>query len=217
MPAKNIVKEYKDNTFYHLYNRGVNRNNIFEDVSDYKTFLGYLKLYLSPEDLQGETLKVSPSRKLKNHFDTIQLHCYCLMPNHFHLLVYQTEISGINYFMRSLATKYAIYFNKKYKRVGTIFQGAYKAVEVTTEEQLVYLSKYIHRNPIELIPSRRNLEGYKYSSYANYLKLFNQSWIKTDDILSYFSSNRDYNSFKNFVEETDESDILRIKEIVIDI
>ena len=100
MPAKNIVKNYRENAFYHLYNRGINKELLFKQPTDYKTFLYYLKLYLFPEtNLQGETLKVSPSRKLKNYFGSVKLICYCLMPNHFHLLIYQNEIDGIYFFM----------------------------------------------------------------------------------------------------------------------
>lgn len=76
------------------------------------------------------------------------------MPNHFHLLVWQKDPEGINYFMRSLTVKYAMYFNRKYKRIGPLFQGVYKAVAIENEPQLVYLSKYIHRNPIELTSGR---------------------------------------------------------------
>src|SRR3989344_6017769 len=182
MPAKNVVKEYQEKSYYHLYNRGVAKTNIFLDKADYKTFLGYLKFYLSVPSLQGLSLKVSPSRQLKNYEQRIKLLAYCLMPNHFHLLVYQENLDDINYFMRSLCTKYSMYFNKKYHRVGHVFQGSYKAVLVSSEPQLVYLSKYIHRNPLEFLPSGIILEGYKYSSYGNYLGLFNQTWIKKDDI-----------------------------------
>lgn len=216
MPAKNIVKEYHENSYYHLYNRGVNKAAIFLDDSDYKTFLGYLKFYLTLPDLQGSTLKVSPSRNLKNYYQKLKLLAYCLMPNHFHLLVYQEEADGINFFMRSLATKYSMYFNRTYQRVGHVFQGIYKAVNVNTEEQYLYLSKYIHRNPKEILPSGINLEGYKYSSYANYLKLFNQSWVETEEILSYFSRGGGGNSYKNFVEEVDERDAYKVKDIVIE-
>ncbi|MBU1085552.1 MAG: transposase [Candidatus Beckwithbacteria bacterium] len=224
MPPKNSLKEYKENTYYHIYNRGVAKGDIFKTVDDYKTFLGYLKLYLSlPKtlDLQGDSLKVAPSRQLKNHAETIKLMAYCLMPNHFHLFIFQKEEMSMNYFMRSLATKYSMYFNRKYKRVGPLFQGTYKAVEITSEEQYIYLSKYIHRNPTDLAPSGRLPEGfledYRYSSYANYLGLFKQSWVNTDEILSYFSKINSRNSYKNFVEETDESDIIRIKNVVLDI
>lgn len=216
MPAKNIVKEYHENSYYHLYNRGVAKQPIFLDEHDYKMFLYYLKLYLSQPDLQGETLKASPSRKLRNFCEEIKLIAYCLMPNHFHLLVYQKNENGINRFMQSMATKYAIYFNRKYKRVGTIFQGAYKAVLVQNEPQLLYLSKYIHRNPLDLLPSRSHLEGYKYSSYGNYLRLFNQNWVKPNDILDLFSSTNLNNSYRTFVEEPDERDLPTIKNVVLE-
>ena len=67
--------------------------------------------------------------------------------------------------------------------------GRYKTVLITNEDQFTYITKYIHRNPIDLLPSRPGLEGladYKYSSYGNYLGLFKQGWVKTDDILAYF-------------------------------
>ncbi|MDP4030928.1 MAG: transposase [Patescibacteria group bacterium] len=213
MPSRNIIKEYKENTYYHIYNRGVDKRIIFSDKNDYKKFLGYLKFYLSPTDLQGQTLKASPSRVLKNYTDYIQLLAYCLIPNHFHLLVYQTDALAIAAFMQSLCTKYSIYFNKKSSRSGPLFQGRYRAVEVTSEEQLIYLTKYIHRNPIDILPSRTDLEGYKYSSYGNYLKKFSQAWIKTDNILEYFKKS----SYKEFVEETEDKDILLLKEVAIDI
>ena len=213
MPSRNIIKEYKENTYYHIYNRGVDKRTIFLDKNDYKKFLGYLKFYLSPIDLQGQTLKVAPSRALKNYTDYIQLLTYCLMPNHFHLLIHQTIALAIAGFMQSLCTKYSIYFNKKSNRSGPLFQGRYRAVEVTSEEQLIYLTKYIHRNPIDILPSRTDLEGYKYSSYGNYLKRFSQDWIKTDGILEYFKNS----SYKEFVEETEDKDIMLLKEVAIDI
>ncbi|MBU2052140.1 transposase [Patescibacteria group bacterium] len=216
MPAKNALKTYNENSYYHLYNRGVNKGLIFLDDQDYKTFLSYLKFYLSPVNLRGESLKLPPTRQLKNYHDKIRLLAYCLIPNHFHLIVWQKSFDGINFFMRSLATKYVRYFNSKYKRIGPVFQGVYKAVLVEGEEQLIYLSKYIHQNPIEILPTGFHLEGYKYSSYGNYLKNFNQVWIDTDDILSQFSEVNQKNSYQNFVEELDERDIPKIKDLIIE-
>lgn len=219
MPAKNVIKEYQEKSFYHLYNRGVAKNDIFLEEADYKTFLGYLKLYLTIPDLQGLSLKVPPTRKLKNYEAKIKLLAYCLMPNHFHLLVYQENLDDITYFMRSLCTKYSMFVNRKYKRVGHVFQGSYKAVLVTSEPQLVFLSKYIHRNPLELFPKGPTgiiLEGYKFSSYGNYLSKFNQSWVKPEDILGLFSKTRFSNSYQSFVEEIDERDLPLIKDIIIE-
>ena len=115
--------------------------------------------------------------------------------------------------MRSIATKYSRYFNKKYQRVGPVFQGRYKAVLVTRESQFIYLSKYIHRNPL---PTRTDLVGYKYSSYKNYLGLINQVWVDKSEILSYFSNWKSKESYKKFVEEIDERDLLMIKDLMLD-
>ena len=138
------------------------------------------------------------------------------MPNHFHLMVYQEEADGINFFMRSLATKYSMYFNRVHQRVGHVFQGIYKAVNITSEEQFLYLSKYIHRNPIEILPIGINLEGYQYSSYGNYLRVFYQSWVEPEEILSYFSRRKYDNSYKEFVDEFEERDAFKVKDIVIE-
>ncbi|OIN88938.1 hypothetical protein COW80_03265 [Candidatus Beckwithbacteria bacterium CG22_combo_CG10-13_8_21_14_all_01_47_9] len=217
MPAKNALKEYHENGYYHLYNRGVNKGLIYSDEQDYKNFLWLLKIYLSAVDLQGESLKAPPSHKLKNYFEQIRLIAYCLMPNHFHLMIWQKDPDGINHFMRSLATKYTMYFNRKYKRIGPLFQGVYKAVLVESEPQLLYLSKYIHRNPFPVLSAGSLLSNYKHSSYQNYLGLFNQPWIDKDDILGLFSKNpQGSNSYQNFVEETDERDLAFIKTLVLE-
>lgn len=202
MPAKHVLKEYETGGYYHIYNRGVNQQLIFNEDFDYKTFLSYLKLYLT---LQGESLKGPPSRKLKNYHSEILLLCYCLMPNHFHLFVQQTSNHAIDHFMRSLCTKFVRYFNTRNRRLGPLFQGPYKAVRVTSEFQFLYLSKYIHRNPLALSPykeSPRRLYEYKYSSYGNYLNRFSQSWVSPTSILSNFSQTNRNMSYREFVEDT---------------
>ncbi len=224
MPAKNIVKQYEEGGYYHAYNRGVEKREIFLDDEDYKKFIGYLKLYLCPPNLQGVTLKdennitISPSRALNNFSDDVHLISYCLMPNHFHLLLKQSTERGMARFMQSICTKYVLYFNRKYHRVGSLFQGTYKTVKIDSEEQLKYLSKYIHRNPLPDNPTRLHLEGlesYKYSSYRNYLGLFLQSWVKPDDIIYSFSNTNPYLSYKSFVEET--GDISMVYREMIDL
>jgi len=201
VPAKNSVKEYESDAFYHIYNRGVEKRDIFLDPQDYKVFISYLANYLSPPDLQGQTLKVSPSRLLKNYYETIKLTCYCLMPNHFHLLLQQAQLYTIAEFMKSISTKYTVFFNRKYKRVGGLFQGRYKAVKVQSDEQLIYLTKYIHLNPSDLQPSRSDLEvaNYPYSSVGNYLHKFTQSWIHSDLILNNFDKKATRNSYHSFL------------------
>ena len=188
MPAINVVKYYEDNGCYHVYNRGVEKREIFLDHQDYVVFLSYLKDYLCPDDVP--TIKIFPSRKLKNYFESIRLLSYCLMPNHFHLQIRQTSRMAMSCFMRSLLTRYSMYFNRKYRRVGGLFQGSYKAVMITFEDQLVYLTRYIHRNPSPDDTSGRNLEvlrRYRYSSLVNYLGEIRQPWVKCDEILEIVS------------------------------
>lgn len=224
MPAKNLIKEYEAGAFYHVYNRGVEKRVIFQDHEDYSKFIGLLKTYLTKPTLQGVTLKdennhtISPSRALNNYAEQVDLLAYCLMPNHFHLMIRQSTDRGMVGLMQSLLTKYVIYFNKKYKRVGGLFQSTYKTVKISSEEQFTYITKYIHRNPLPEHPTRLHLEGlreYKYSSYGNYLGLFKQSWVKTEDILSYFSKTYPRNTYQSFVEET--GDISQVYKEMIDL
>lgn len=220
MPSKNALKEYEAGAYYHIYNRGVAKCTIFKTDKDYKTFLSYLKLYLTPPPLRGLSPLLSPSRRLNNFTDQIKLISYCLMPNHFHLLVRQTETDSINYFMRSIATKYVRYFNQHYQRVGHLFQGRYKAVRVANREQFIYLTKYIHRNPLSLSTyedSPRRLFGYAYSSYPNYLGKFSQDWVKTSEILSYFSQTYPHSNYQSFVEESLPDDISPITNVTLDL
>lgn len=220
MPSKNALKEYDAGSYYHIYNRGVAKSVIFVDDKDFKTFLDYLKTYLTSPDLQGVSLKVSPSRKLNNYFGEITLISYCLMPNHFHLLVRQNSDHGIDHFMRSLCTKYVRYFNTRYQRVGHLFQDTYKSVKVVGEEQFTYLTKYIHRNPLDLPSfkeSPRRLSEYTYSSYGNYLHHFVQSWVSIDDVLSYFSKTNPKSNYQRFVEESDPEDVAFVSTAAIDL
>jgi hypothetical protein len=127
------------------------------------------------------------------------------MPNHFHLYVKQKTYASMNHFMRSLATRYAMYFNKKYKRVGPLFQGIYKAVYVDNELQYLYLSKYIHRNPLELVENiPTKLVEYPYSSYRNYLGIIHQDWVHPEEMTSYYSKEYHHIPYQEFVEEYSE-------------
>lgn len=209
MPSKNTYKIYAEDTYYHVYNRGVEKREIFKDEQDYKVFLNYLKEYLSaPPDrsdfkttftLQGQTFK-GVRRLPKNYHKEIELTVFCLMLNHFHLLIKQVNKNSMQRFMQSLITRYSMYFNKKYDRVGTLFQGRYKAALITGESYLLHLSRYIHLNPSE---HTTDLKSW-YSSYANYLGKRKSDWLKSDIILSFFSQAKlpfleKTNTYKDFV------------------
>lgn len=209
MPARNSRKIYSDGGIYHIYNRGVEKRIIFEDDQDYKVFLKNLKECLSPVPktepkttflVRNESF-IGIKRQPKNYHGQIELLVYSLMPNHLHLTVKVDKGSTLKKFMHSISTRYSMYFNKRYERVGSLFQGRYKAVLVNEEAYLLHLSRYIHLNPIKHFQDLTQA----YSSYGEYLGLRKTEWIKTGTILSYFNQNvlpdfKKYNSYKKFVE-----------------
>ena len=182
MPAKNSVKEFVSDSYYHIYNRGVEKRIIFKDEQDHAVFLSYLMTYLLPKDevalravianpgsTSKEKDKALKALRLNNFADSITLIAYCLMPNHFHLLVKQTEEMTIDSFMQSFCTRFSLYFNRKYRRVGPLFQGLYKAVRIVSDEQLLQLSRYIHRNPISLASQGTSCEAIRTHRIINIL------------------------------------------------
>src|SRR3989339_1800755 len=179
MPAKNAIKFYIPNSIYHIYNRGVNKDLIFKDEQDYKVFLNYLKECLSPVE-DGSRFQV---RNLKSFYTEIELLSFCLMPNHVHLLIKQKDKNAIKKFTQSLFTRYSIYFNRKYRRSGSLFQGRYKATNVIDKDYLLDLSRYIHKNPLKY--TKDLIESY--SSYSIYLGLVNTAWVNKNIILDYFN------------------------------
>jgi len=211
MPARNSLKTYIPNACYHIYNRGVEKRIIFLDNQDYSVLLSYLKEYLLPKnirDLQQELMnpefsgekrdKILKTIRMNNFADNIDLYAFCLMPNHFHLLVKQSKSDSIDKFMNSLGTRYCIYFNKKYDRVGPLFQGVYKAVHVKREDYLLYLTRYIHFQARKI--GRKSTQP---SSIEAYLGLSRSAWIKPEVILSYFSKINPNLSYQNFMEQTE--------------
>ena len=226
MPAKNSVKQFAPDSYYHLYNRGVEKRIIFLDEQDYGVFLSYIKTYLLPKDTVSlqkiiadpesdwkQKNKAIQLLHLNNFNNEINITCFCLMPNHFHLLIRQTTLDTIDRFMNSLCSRYVVYFNKRHKRVGPLFQGLYKAVLIKTDEQLLHLSRYIHRNPdLKGTP----LQSYSYSSYPQLLGLVNSNWVNSKPILDFFLKSGK-NGYRKFVEDV-ESDvsISIIKDLIID-
>lgn len=196
MPAKNRLKQYVENGYYHIYNRGVVKSDIFLDKQDYAVFLSYLKEYLSPPvpPSEEETKKLGYYYFRKNYHQKINLIAFVLMPNHFHFLVKQIDPRIIEGLMRSLITRYSRYFNKHHDRVGHLLQDVYKGVLVEKEEYFLWLSRYIHRNPLEIIKEGSPLSSYPYSSYPTYLGLQETSWLETTYIL------KQAGNYKDFVE-----------------
>lgn len=162
---------------YHVYNRGVEKRDVFLDERDYFRFLISIKGVnhfgandfldaCGPEDRP----KVGDERKREA---LVEMICYCLMPNHFHFVLKQNGEGGVPKFMQKLCTAYTMYFNKKNERTGVLFQGPYKAKHVDGDQYLLQVSRYIHLNPLDLLEGEESeaefLKNYKWSSLQFYL------------------------------------------------
>lgn len=183
MPSRNILKAYVPQAYYHLYNRGVDRQTIFHDAADYAVFMNLLKRHLSLDPLRDKF-----GRDYRHLRPDIALLAFCLMPNHFHLLVYQSNERGIEELMRSIATAYSMYYNRKYGHIGPVFQGAFKGVLISNDSYLQHISRYIHLNP-------RDYRHYAYSSYSAYLGRIEYEWLDPAPIMELFESTEDYAEF----------------------
>lgn len=210
MPAKNTLKIYVNNSYYHLYNRGVERRNIFLCPEDYLTLLHILKAYLTEN-----TLTPNASKSL---FGRLELLSFCLMPNHFHFLIKQSDQTAMTQFMRKVFTTYSMYFNKKYKRSGTLFESRYKAVLIGRADYLLHLSRYIHQNPASLLKKGQRLEDYPYSSLPNYLGQTHCDWVKVENILDILKDEFGRRTtYKDFMKNTKiESPILAYEKVTLE-
>ena len=150
-------------------------------------FMHLLKRYL------GEAPDVSGRGHIfESHRGEVELLAFCLMPNHFHLYFYLDHNDhAITELIRKVAGTYTVYFNKKYKRVGHLFQGIYKAKQVDNDAYLHHISRYIHLNP-------RDYKGWAYSSYKYYAGELRADWLRPDKVLALF---RDAGEYRNFVDD----------------
>ena len=150
-------------SIYHIYNRGSDKRVTFLDADDHQRFVNGLIEYNDANPARDPRVQVAmPRLKL------VEILCYCLMPNHFHLMIRQTRDGGITQFMRKIGTGYTMYFNKRYDRSGVLFQGIFKSVLVDQENYLRYLPHYIHLNPTQIGFDASRLGEYRWSSYPEY-------------------------------------------------
>jgi len=208
---------------YHIYNRGVEKRDVFLEDNDYLRFIHDLYEFndkMSAENIYYRKLyEVGPHKIRKERTERkllIEIMAFCLMPNHFHLLVRQKCDNGISKFIQKLSTGYSMYFNQKYDRVGPLFQGKFKAVLVNEESHFIHLPFYIHLNPLDLIaPEWRDreiknyqktlefLDSYRWSSYLDYIGKKNfPSVTQRDFLFSFFDGKEGYkNQMENWLRE----------------
>jgi putative transposase len=207
--------EFSIGEFYHIYNRGTEKRKIFLSKTDYERFVSLLYLCNSKESVQiGPTKKSLEDILLVNRDNQIvDIGAYCLMPNHFHLLLHESIEDGISKFMQKLTTAYTMYFNKKNERTGALFQGVFKAEHANNDEYLKYLFAYIHLNPVKINEPNWKEDGikniktvnkllinYPYSSYHEYSgsNRLEKKIINKEAFPEYFEKITDFKEMINY-------------------
>ncbi len=224
---------------YHIYNRSVETRDIFSDDEDRFRFIHDLfefndeapavNLYYKKSSLQFQSYEAK-LRKIEREPRKIlvDILVFCLMPNHFHLLLRQIKENGIPEFMHKLGTGYTNYFNQKYKRSGSLFQGTYKAVLVEKDAHFIHLPYYIHSNSLDIkFPEWREreiknykevmefLENYRWSSFPDYIGKKNfPSVTQREFLLDFFGGSEQYK--KDTVKWLKEMDLEEIKDLTLE-
>ena len=180
--------KFAEGEYYHIYSRGVDKRIIFIDKYDYDRFLLLLRICnnnkpIEVRNLPRQGLRGGLALVFEEQDQIVDIGAWCLMPNHFHILIKERQENGISIFIQKLLTAYVMYFNQKYERKGSLFQGKFQARHANTDNYLKYLYSYIHLNPVKLIQSDWKEKGiqnidevydflnnYKYSSYLDYLQ-----------------------------------------------
>ena len=198
MPSRNVLKQDAPQSYYHVYARGISRQRIFREPADFEKFLRLFARYLSLEETHNRNGLSFP-----NFYNKLDLLAFCLMPNHFHLLVYQYQQGAMTEFMRSLLTSYSMYFNKKYKRSGPLFESRFKASLISDDAYLEHISRYIHMNP-------RSWREYEYSSLPYYLQQVTDAWLRPERITDLFVTPTQYLNFlEDYQQNKEIMDILK--------
>lgn len=199
---------FANGEFFHIYNRGVDKRTVFTEKAEYERFSQSLYEFNDENHRFGySTISEPRINHIAERVPHVRIVCYCLMPNHFHLLLEQLRMGGVSRFMHKLGNGYTKYFNLRHQRSGALFESSYKAKHVSTTDYLIHLSRYIHLNPLDInvdtdiIPSNLSklnsqLRRYPWSSYQQYLSpKATDCLIDEKKVMENFSSPEDYEKF----------------------
>lgn len=201
--------QFVEENIYHIYNRGVEKRDVFLKDKDYLRFVHDLYEFNDEDAASNIWYYFSPSSEVEPHYIPkerkqrkllVEILAFVLMPNHYHLMIRQLRENGIVKFMQKLGTGYTMYFNNVYERVGGLFQGRYKAILVNEEPHFIYLPFYIHTNPLKLYRGstsldrvERYLENYRWSSLPDYIGKKNfPSVTSRQFLLDYFGGKKEF-------------------------
>ncbi len=229
--------QFVEDQIYHIYNRGVDKRKIFLDDQDYFRFIHDLfefndeeptlnvAYYFNSKSQEIESQHIEKERNPRKLL--VEILVFTLMPNHFHLVLKQKRERGIVKFMQKLGTGYTNYFNKNYERVGSLFQGRFKAVLVSEDAHFINLPFYIHTNPLDLIYGSSTsidwrkcadfLENYKWSSFQDYIGKKNFPSITSRKfLLDFFGGEKEYKkTSQDWIKERNEK-LEEIKEVILE-
>jgi putative transposase len=223
MPYRKEI--FSNNEIYHIVNRGVAQQPIFSNKKDYLRFLAIIDFYRYTNPslsfshynrLEKEEREKFLKKLKKNNQLLVEILAFCLLPNHFHLLLKQLKEKGIPIFLRNLQNSYARYFNIKSQRIGPLFQSIFKAVRIETTEQLLHVCRYIHLNPSSsYIVEIKKLEDYPWSSLPEYLNLKKPLFVKPEIVMNHFKNKEEYRRFI-FDQAEYQRELTKIKHLVLE-
>ncbi len=192
--------EFSVGEYYHIYNRGVDKRDIFADKNDLNRFFLSLKLLNTPRPIgsiyQQSFIKNPTPNIKKKQPQLVKFVCYALNPNHFHLLIKPLVNKGVEKFMHRLGTGFTLYFNNQHERSGVLFEGKFKAKHINTNEYLLHLSSYINFNN-QIHPLRGRASKLSKTSWDEYQNSVKDDFCLCDKkvILEQFGKPKDYENF----------------------
>jgi putative transposase len=181
-------------SFYHVFNRGVDRRLIFTSEREYELIYKLFQRYLGSEVKYNKDGQPYP-----NYRTSIKLLSFCLMPNHFHLEIEEIEVGALSKFMQSLKGAYCRSFNLINERTGVLFETRYHRKKILDTGGILNVSRYIHLNPLAITPS---YENYQHSSLQYYLDKPPPEWLSTERVKSLIDSPKAHHQFhEDYVRE----------------
>ena len=188
------------NEYYHVYNRGVDKRNIFGTKGDSNRFLQSMDSFNTEEPV-GSLYQLSFDKRFgrrtsKSSKKLVEIVCFCLNLNHFHFLLKQVAENGISEFMKRLSGGYTKYFNEKNERSGVLFQGKFKSSHIDSNEYMLHLSVYINLNNLIHGLSGEEFKNLSFSSWKEYIEEnMESSMCAKQVILDQFKSREEYKDF----------------------
>ncbi|MFZ1020025.1 MAG: transposase [Minisyncoccia bacterium] len=193
MPSRKV--NLVEGEYYHIYNRGVDKRNIFSDKSDLQRFLQSMEEFNTKDPIGSlyENSFVKEKELGGSSSKLVQFIAYCLNPNHYHFILTPLVEKGIEKFMQRLGTGYTLYFNEKEKRSGSLFQGKFKSKHINSNAYLLQASSYVNLNNYDkngIIKKSLNS-----SSWIEYIGQTNINFCKKSIVLGQFESKKEYEKF----------------------